>query len=159
MVQAAKQSGREDRLLSKVFSYSSSFLQSHSLYGLALACQNSHSAIAPASHSAEMNSMLFGGLEDGMEQVSAFLISPLCVHAHVEYTCCCLYSASCSGVHIRAKVRYNPSWSCHKRASFLNRIWDCQNSEFEVYRMTPLSPAKIHGRFRWSCPKSSGPNS
>lgn len=66
MVQAAKQSGREDRLPPKVFSYSGSVLQSQSLYGLALACQNSHSAIAAASHSAEMNSMLFGGLEDGI---------------------------------------------------------------------------------------------
>jgi hypothetical protein len=102
MVHAAEQSGREDRLPSKVFSYSSSVLQSHSLYGFALACQNSHSAIALASHSTEMNSMLFGGLEDGIEEVSAFLISPVFTPM---YTCCCSgFSVGRSGVQICARV-------------------------------------------------------
>jgi hypothetical protein len=98
MADAAERSGRQDRLPSKVFSYSSSVLQSHSLYGFALACQNSHSAVALASHNTEMNSMLFGGLEDGMEEVSAFLISPVFTPL---YACCC---SVFSGVQTFARV-------------------------------------------------------
>ena len=50
---------------------------------------------------------LFGGLEDGIEEVSAFLIS-LCVFTPMYiWCCCCLYIAAISGVQICVKVGHN----------------------------------------------------